>query len=197
MSIRTFFKKVKYKLDIFFFQYPRVLKYCFLSNCEHVYGNPSKRQPILFSGKGIIKFGKGVVFGVRTSPGFFSNYTYIDVRNSTTCFAVGNNVKVNNNFQLICEGNGVQIKQNTLIGLNVQIIDSDFHSLDPSKRFEASSKTKEVIIGENVFIGNNVTVLKGVEIGDNSVIGSNSVVTQSIPKNVIACGNPCRVIKNL
>ena len=52
-------------------------------------------------------------------------------------------------------------------------------------------------IGENVFLGSNVVVLKGVNIGKNSVIGNNSVVTKSIPDNVIAAGNPARVIKPL
>ncbi len=57
--------------------------------------------------------------------------------------------------------------------------------------------SKPVLIGDNVFIGYSVTILKGVQIGNNSIIGANSVVTKSIPANVMAAGNPCKVIKSL
>ena len=52
-------------------------------------------------------------------------------------------------------------------------------------------------VGNNVWIGGNVTVLPGVSIGDDSVIGAGSVVTKDIPENVIAAGNPCRVIRKI
>ena len=54
-----------------------------------------------------------------------------------------------------------------------------------------------VHIGENVWIGANAVVLPGVTIGDNSVIGAGSVVTKDIPANVIAVGNPCRVLREI
>ncbi len=52
-------------------------------------------------------------------------------------------------------------------------------------------------IQQNVFLGSNVTILKGVTIGRNSIIGNGSVVTKSIPDNVIAAGNPAKVIRTL
>lgn len=54
-----------------------------------------------------------------------------------------------------------------------------------------------VKIGNNVWIGGNVTILPGVTIGDGTTIGAGSVVTKDIPANVLAVGNPCKVIKNL
>ena len=54
-----------------------------------------------------------------------------------------------------------------------------------------------ITVGDNVWIGANVSVLPGVSIGDNSVIGAGSVVTRSIPANVLAAGNPCRVIREI
>ena len=54
-----------------------------------------------------------------------------------------------------------------------------------------------VKIGDKVWIGGGVTILPGVTIGDNSVIGAGSVVTKDIPANVIATGNPCRIIKEV
>lgn len=52
-----------------------------------------------------------------------------------------------------------------------------------------------VVIGDNVWIGGGAIILPGVTIGNNAVIGAGSVVTKDIPDNVIAVGNPCRVIK--
>ena len=56
---------------------------------------------------------------------------------------------------------------------------------------------KAIEIGDNVWIGGNVVVLPGVKIGNNVVIGSGSIVTKDIPSNVVAVGNPCKVIKNI
>ena len=54
-----------------------------------------------------------------------------------------------------------------------------------------------VSIGNNVFVGMNTTILKGVSIGNNVIIGAGSLVNKDIPDNVVAAGNPCRVIMNL
>ena len=60
-----------------------------------------------------------------------------------------------------------------------------------------SGELRAVHIGDNVWLGINVTVLKGVTIGENTVIGAGSIVTKDIPANVVAAGNPCKVIKHL
>ena len=86
----------------------------------------------------------------------------------------------------------IKIGNNVRCGANTLITDSDWH-LDDTR----SGKPAEVIIEDNVWLGVNSTVLKGVTIGSNSVIGANSVVTKSIPANVIAAGNPCKIIKQL
>ncbi len=88
-------------------------------------------------------------------------------------------------------GNGV------LCGANTLITDFDWHGLAPDQRRSSSGDSKPIRIGNNVFIGYGSVVLKGVTIGDNTVIGANSVVTRDIPANVIAGGNPCKVIRNL
>lgn len=56
---------------------------------------------------------------------------------------------------------------------------------------------RELYDANNVWIGGNVVVLPGVKIGDNSVIGAGSVVNKDVPANVVAVGNPCRVMKNI
>lgn len=85
----------------------------------------------------------------------------------------------------------IKIGNNVKCGANTLITDSDWHIND-----SRSGETKPVIIEDNVWLGEGVKVLKGVTIGKNSVIGAGSVVTKNIPPDVIAAGNPCKVIKN-
>jgi acetyltransferase-like isoleucine patch superfamily enzyme len=97
----------------------------------------------------------------------------------------------------ICAAELVRIGDNTMLGANVTIADTDFHSLDAvhrAARDESDVGVAPVIVGRNVFIGTNCVVLKGVTIGDNSVIGAGSVVTKSMPADSVAAGNPCRVV---
>ena len=56
---------------------------------------------------------------------------------------------------------------------------------------------KPIKVGNNVWIGGNITVLPGVTIGDNVTIGVGSVVVKDIPSNIVAVGNPCKVIKEI
>jgi acetyltransferase-like isoleucine patch superfamily enzyme len=83
----------------------------------------------------------------------------------------------------------ITIGNNVLCGANVVITDFDWH--------ENISNTgpAPVIIHDNVWLGLNCVVLKGVEIGENTIIGANSLVVKSIPANVIAGGNPCKVLR--
>ena len=87
---------------------------------------------------------------------------------------------------------GIKIGNNVRCGANTLITDSDWHMDDPR-----SGPNKDVVIGDNVWLGYGVKVLKGVHIGENSLIGIGSVVTKDIPANVIAAGNPCKVIKSI
>lgn len=84
------------------------------------------------------------------------------------------------------------LEDNVRCGANTTITDSDWHADDPR-----SGGSADVYIGENVWLGVGSTVLKGVTIGKNSLIGANSLVVKDIPENVIAAGNPCKVIRQL
>jgi acetyltransferase-like isoleucine patch superfamily enzyme len=100
----------------------------------------------------------------------------------------------------ICAARLVVIGEDTMLGANVTIADTDFHSIDSHSRANKSDEgvaVAGVMIGKSVFVGTNVIILKGVTIGDNTVIGAGSVVTKSISANVVAAGNPCRPIRNL
>ena len=97
-----------------------------------------------------------------------------------------------------------RIGDNALIAPNVQIYTA-FHPTNAADRFGVpkedgsfefcKTQTAPVTIGDNVWIGGNTVILPGVTIGNNVVIGAGSVVTKDIPDNVIAYGNPCRIIR--
>ena len=93
---------------------------------------------------------------------------------------------------VIGAGKYISLGNNVRCGANTLITDSDWHSDD-----YRTGEDKPVIIEDNVWLGYGVKVLKGVRIGKNSLIGANSVVTRDIPANVVAVGNPCRIIKHL
>lgn len=93
----------------------------------------------------------------------------------------------------------VTIGRECLIGADVLICDTDFHPINPEhRRFTVNGTiSKPVVIGNNVFIGTRSTLLKGANIGDNSVIGAGSVVVGNIPANVVAAGNPAKVLRQI
>ncbi|MEA1989588.1 MAG: DapH/DapD/GlmU-related protein [Pseudomonadota bacterium] len=100
-----------------------------------------------------------------------------------------------------CAFSSIIIGNNCLIGANVTISDSDFHSLKPqNRRFNVNEEdimTSPVVLEDNVFVGTGSIILKGVTVGENSVIGAGSVVTKNIPSNCIYAGNPAKLIKSL
>lgn len=96
----------------------------------------------------------------------------------------------------ICAAKSISIGQWVTIGANCTLIDTDFHLLEVDRRMNApaADSAAPVIIEDRVFLGTRVIVLKGVHIGHGAVIGAGSVVTGNIPANMIAAGNPARVI---
>jgi acetyltransferase-like isoleucine patch superfamily enzyme len=91
----------------------------------------------------------------------------------------------------------IHIGDNVLCGGNTFITDFDWHPVNRRGSEHIVAETAPVVIEDNVWLGLNVVVLKGVTIGQNSVIGANSLVVRSIPANVVAAGNPCRVLRKL
>jgi len=111
----------------------------------------------------------------------------------------GYNIEIGENFYsnynlIILDCAPVKIGDNVLIGPNVSIYTAG-HPLHYEIRNQEYEYAFPVIIGDNVWIGGNVVINPGVSIGENSVIGSGSVVTKDIPNNVIAIGNPCKVLR--
>lgn len=157
-------------------------------------GKPLLCQPLMIKGDGCIFIGEKVQIGYESSSGFWSTYAYFDLRGKGE-ISIGDDVMLNNNAALTADGASIEIGSHTVTGINLSIVTSDWHSFNPAHRHDGEVVCLSVSIGENVFIGDNVTILKGVKIGRNAVIGANSLVNKDIPENVVAAGNPCKVIR--
>lgn len=107
----------------------------------------------------------------------------------------GDCVYANFNLTLV-DDTHIYIGSNTMIGPNVTIATAG-HPILPELREQAYQYNAAVHIGKNCWLGAGVIVLPGITIGDNSVIGAGSVVTKDIPENVVAVGNPCRVLREI
>ena len=101
----------------------------------------------------------------------------------------GNNLIIEPPFA--CDyGYNIEVGENFYANVNLVILDAE-------QRNRGLEYARPVTIGHNVWIGAGVNILPGVTIGDNTVIGAGSVVTKDIPSNVLAVGNPCRVVKEI
>jgi maltose O-acetyltransferase len=88
----------------------------------------------------------------------------------------------------------ITIGDDCLIGPNVQLL-TPTHPVDPQPRRDKLEAAEPITLGDNVWLGGGVIVCPGVTIGDNTVVGAGSVVTRDLPANVVAVGNPARVIR--
>lgn len=108
---------------------------------------------------------------------------------------LGKNVYANYNLTLV-DDTHIYIGDYTMIGPNV-VIATAGHPILPELREKAYQYNIPVHIGKNCWIGASVVILPGITIGDNVVIGAGSVVTKDLPSNVVAVGNPCRIMREV
>lgn len=108
---------------------------------------------------------------------------------------LGSNVYANFNLTLVDDAH-IYVGDKVMFGPNVTITTAN-HPIDPALRARGLQYNKDVYIGENAWIGAGVLIMPGVHIGQNTVIGAGSVVTRDIPDNVVAVGNPCRVLREV
>jgi maltose O-acetyltransferase len=90
----------------------------------------------------------------------------------------------------------ITIGEDCQIGPNVQLL-TPTHPIDPQPRRDKLEAAEPIVLEDNVWLGGGVIVCPGVTIGENSVIGAGAVVTKDIPANVVAVGNPARVIRSI
>lgn len=158
-------------------------------------------------GKSVVFYGRSVFYkrgvssieignGCRFRSSIISNRIGINRRCLISCMGLNARITIgrNSGFSGVVIGSfsEIIIGNNIKCGANTLITDGDWHPEDAR-----CPDPKPVYIEDNVWIGEGVKILKGVRIGINSVIGAGSVVTKDIPDNVIAAGNPCKVIRKL
>ena len=107
----------------------------------------------------------------------------------------GNFVYANFGLTLVDDTN-IYVGDHTMFGPHVTVATAG-HPIEPGLREKGLQYNLPVTIGRNCWIGAGVLILPGVTIGDNTVIGAGSVVTKDIPANVVAVGNPCRVLRQI
>ncbi len=198
---RTLRAKVARRLHMIpslLYQKVRIAAYKIIST-NKVAGNGLRIvQPVHSLGRGKISIGVNVTIGVFPSPSYLSGYCYIDARSESAEILIGDDTTVNNAFTAIAETTRIEIGRRCLIGPHVTIFDSDFHGLALADRMDPEAIIrKPVKIGDDVFIGAGAVILKGVRVGSGAVIGAGAVVVSDIPENMVAAGNPARVLRAL
>ena len=136
------------------------------------------------------KYLMGQIFGKLGQNVHLEAPFYLDYGYRTT---IGDDFFSNFNLTIL-DGGGVEIGDRVFIGPNVGIYTAN-HPTDVRRREKGYEWALPVKIGNKVWIGGGVTILPGVTIGDNTVIAAGSIVTKDIPANVVAAGNPGKVIK--
>ncbi len=107
----------------------------------------------------------------------------------------GNRVYANFHLTLV-DDTHIYVGDNTMFGPNVTVATAG-HPILPEIREQAYQYNMPVHIGKNCWIGAGAVIVPGITIGDNTVIGAGSIVTKDIPANVVAVGNPCRVLREI
>ena len=107
----------------------------------------------------------------------------------------GKNVYANFNLTMV-DDTHIYVGDYTMFAPNVTVATAG-HPIDPALRERALQYNAPVHIGRNCWIGAGALIMPGVTIGDNTVIGAGSVVTHDIPAEVVAVGNPCRVMREI
>ena len=125
--------------------------------------------------------------GTEILSPFYTDY-------GTNCY-LGENVYLNHGVYLM-DGAKIQIGDNCFLGPGCGLYTAQ-HPLIASERRTGLERALPITLGKNVWLGAGVLVLPGVTIGSGSVIGAGSVVTRDIPANVVAAGNPCRVLHEI
>lgn len=124
--------------------------------------------------------------GCYIEPPFYANWGGRHVH-------FGKHVYANFHLTMVDDGH-IYVGDEVMFGPNVTVATAG-HPIDPTLRRAALQYNADVHIGNNVWIGAGAVLVPGVTVGDNSVIGAGSVVTRDIPANVVAVGNPCRVLR--
>jgi len=206
MLFRKIFKIIPKLRNSFFIVYNRI--YFSLFGVKYGKGL-SVNTKISLLGKGRIEIGNHFDYssGVNINLIYRKFRGYIFSKNPNSIVKIGDNVKISS--ACICANESIQIGNNVNVGGECIILDNDSHphnyifrrrgSYEQHNNQDAKSivPTSPVVIEDDVWIGAKCVILKGVRIGARTIIAAGSIVTNDIPCDVVAGGNPCRVIRNI
>lgn len=139
-----------------------------------------------------ISIGKNVTF--HGTHDFVTRFSTVHLNNHRGAIEVGNNVLIMMGVR-VTSASKIIIGDDCMLSAKCYLTDADWH--DIYDRTEPVGRTAPIVLEKGVWIGDSAIVCKGVHIGENSIIGAGSVVTKDIPANVVAAGNPARVVKTL
>ncbi|WP_258066813.1 sugar O-acetyltransferase [Arthrobacter sp. GMC3] len=117
---------------------------------------------------------------------------YVDYGSYIT---IGAGTFINFNFTAL-DVAPITIGKDVMVGPNVQLL-TPTHPVDPVLRRAKWEAAQPITIADNVWLGGGVAVLPGVTIGENTVVGTGAVVTRDLPANVVAVGNPARIVREI
>lgn len=166
----------------------------FRSRCDRIgAGFRMERLPYM-AGAGSIEIGADVRLSGK------SQITFANRVHARPRLTIGDHTFIGHNCTFAI-GQAVTIGSHCLLAGGVRIADLDGHPVDFEERRRnapiAASTIRPVEIGNDVWLGTGVSVLKGVRIGDRSIVGAGSVVSKDLPPDVVAVGNPAKVVKIL
>ncbi len=166
----------------------------FRSLCERVGTRFRMERLPYLTGNGRIVIGSYVRLSGKSSINFGNR------AHAMPEFVVGDHTFIGHNCSFAI-AESISIGSHCLLAGGARLADFDGHSLDYDERRRnvpvSAADIKPIVIGSDVWIGAGVCVLKGVRIGDRSIIGAGSVVSKDIPADVVAAGNPARVVRRL
>lgn len=143
--------------------------------------DPDKRRALLTELLGA--FGPGS----EIRPPFFCDYGYN--------ISIGARTFINFGFMAL-DCAPITIGDDVQIATNVQLL-TPTHPVDPEPRRAKWEAAKPITVGDNAWLGGGVIVLPGISIGENTVVGAGAVVTKDLPANVVAVGNPARILRTV
>ncbi|WAC11917.1 acyltransferase [Dyadobacter pollutisoli] len=181
---------------------PFFWNYLLIKLCNGKFNSFPKISGFIFvSGrKGTLEFGERVVINSSkwANPVGLASQTRFRILQGAS-IKIGNNVGISSS--IFVAHNSIVIEDNVNIGGGCQLLDNDFHSLDPilrlSEQDQAHIASSPIHIKNNAFIGTQCIILKGVTIGCESIVAAGSIVTKSIPDREVWGGNPARFIRRI
>jgi acetyltransferase-like isoleucine patch superfamily enzyme len=157
-----------------------------------------KGKPYAWGIWNIVVYGPNISLGekvlIAAADGYKTTLTTIKKGNHEGRITIGDNVLIMNGVRL-SSASEIRIGDGCMLANFCYIMDADWH--DVYDRTSSPGKTAPVILENGVWVGDSAIICKGVTIGENSIIGAGSVVAKNIPPNVIAAGNPVKVLKKL